>query len=276
MRSDERLLDIVMRIALVVLLAMSLFPFYWMLMNSMKTAREIFQDPIGLPSSVSIANYLKAWTKADLATALANSAIVTGGSVIIVIVTATLAAYPLARMRFAGRSLFLAFFISGLVVAPEVVLVPLFNMFSTFHLLNTLWSVMLANAAFALPLSVFLFWQFFREIPHELQESSRVDGCSHFTFFRLILLPLSKPVLGSVTIFVSLFTWNEYLFALTFLRDNATKTIPARLQVFFSQFQTDWSALFAALVMVTLPIIILYLFMQRSFVRGLTAGAVKG
>lgn len=276
MKTDDRSLDLLMRTALIVLLAMSLFPFYWMLMNSFKTARQIFQDPIGLPASLSLANYFKAWAKAGLATALANSAMVTVTTVIIVIVAATLAAYPLARMRFAGRSLFLAFFIAGLVVAPEVALVPLFNMFSKLGLLNTPWSVILANAAFAMPLSVFLFWQFFREVPHELQEASRVDGCSHFGFFRLILLPLSKPVLGSVTIFVSLFSWNEYLFALTFLRDNATKTIPARLQVFFSQFQTDWSALFAALVVVTLPIIVLYLLMQRSFVRGLTAGAVKG
>jgi len=273
---SERRVDILMRMALMVIVAGSIFPFYWMLMNSLKTRREIFRSPIGFPAAPQFLNYVEAWTRAGLPTAILNSAIVAGITVLIVLVAGTLAAYPLARLQFPGRFLFLVFFTSGLVVAPEVVLIPLFNMFTRLGLINSLWSVIAANAAFSLPLAIFLFWQFFREIPKELQDSARIDGCSTWGFFRLILLPLSKPVLGSVTIFTSLFTWNEYLFSLTFLRNNEIKTVPVRLTVFFGQFSTDWPTLFAALVIVTTPVVLIYLLMQRAFVRGLTAGAVKG
>jgi raffinose/stachyose/melibiose transport system permease protein len=237
---------------------------------------SIFADPIGLPTEVLFTNYLTAWAQGELGRALVNSVIVTTSAVTIIVVTGALAAYPLARMRFAGRSAFLMLFTAGLIVAHEIVLIPLFSMFSHLGLLNTLWTVILTNAAFGLPLTIFLFWQFFRDIPLELEEAARIDGCNSFSLLWRILLPLSKPVVGSVIILEGLFTWNEYLFALTFLRETGVKTLPVQLQVFFSAHATNWALLFAALVMATLPIIILYLAMQRSFVKGLTAGAVKG
>lgn len=273
---NDRAFDLISRVALVAILMLSVFPFYWMLVNSLKDDMTIFADPIGLPPQAMFGNYLLAWTRADLGRALVNSIIVTTGAVSIIVVTGALAAYPLARMQFVGRTSFLMLFTSGLIVGHEVVLIPLFNMFSHLGLLNSLWAVILTNAAFGLPLTIFLFWQFFRDIPIELEEAARIDGCNSFSLLRYILLPLSKPVIGSVIVLQGLFSWNEYLFALTFLRDKGGKTLPVQLQVFFSEYSTNWSLLFSALVVATLPIIVLYLAMQRSFVKGLTAGAVKG
>jgi raffinose/stachyose/melibiose transport system permease protein len=273
---NEKWTDIAFRVVLAGLLIISLFPFYWMVMNSLKSQGEIFSNPLGLPGAFRFENYLRAWTKANLPVAFANSLFVAAMTVLIVVVCAAPAAYALSRLRFAGQAFFLTVFVSGLIVAPESVLIPLFNAYSELGLINSPWSIILTHAAFGLPLAVFLFWGFFRDLPKELQEAARIDGCSDWSFFTRIVLPLSKPVLGSVIIFTSLASWNEYLFALTFLRDNASKTLPVRLQVFFGQFATNWPLLFAALVMATFPIILLYLFMQRSFVRGLTAGAVKG
>jgi raffinose/stachyose/melibiose transport system permease protein len=274
--SSNKAFDAITRVTLGIILVLSAFPFYWMICNSAKEDTEIFANPIGLPASFRFRNYLDAWVAADLGTAFVNSIIVTGATVLTILVVGSLAAYPLSRMRFFGRRFFLLFFTAGLVVAQEVVLIPLFSLFQSLGLLNSLWSVILANSTYGLPLAILLFSQFFRAIPLELEESARIDGCRSFTFLWSILLPLSKPVIGSVTIFVSLFTWNEYLFALTFLREPASKTLPVKMQVFFADYSTDWSKLFAALVMATVPVILLYLAMQRSFVRGLTAGAVKG
>jgi raffinose/stachyose/melibiose transport system permease protein len=273
---NDKAFEMLSRAVLGAILVVSIFPFYWMLINSLKDDMSIFNDPIGLPAEALFVNYLTAWTQGDLGHALINSLIVTGSSVAIIVVTGALAAYPLARMRFVGRSWFLALFTAGLIVAQEIVLIPLFDMFSRLGLLNTLWSVILTNSSFGLPLTIFLFWQFFRELPLELEEAARIDGCDSFSLLWRILLPLSRPVVGSVIILEGLFSWNEYLFALTFLRNQGGKTLPVQLQVFFSEHTTNWSLLFAALVTVTLPIILLYLAMQRSFVKGLTAGAVKG
>ncbi|MEQ8695431.1 carbohydrate ABC transporter permease [Bauldia litoralis] len=273
---NDKAFDLLSRLLLVLILLVSIFPFYWMLANSVKSDMDIFADPLGLPAEAQFANYLVAWAQADLGSAFINSAIATGTAVTLIVVTGALAAYPLARMRFRGRTFFLILFTAGLIVAHEVVLIPLFNLFNTLGLLNSLWSVILTNSAFGLPLTIFLFWQFFRDVPLELEEAARIDGCGSLDFLWRILLPLSKPVIGSVIIFQGLFTWNEYLFALTFLRERGGKTLPVQLQVFFSDYSTNWALLFAALVMATLPVIVLYLSMQRSFVKGLTAGAVKG
>ena len=142
-------------------------------------------------------------------------------------------------------------------------------------LYNTLGSVIVTNATMGIPLAVYLFWGFFKDIPLEIEESTQIDGCSKWSFFWSFLVPLSKPVIATIAIFQSLWTWNEYIFSLTFLKSETVRTIPLQLSVFFSKFSAEWSSLFAILSIAIVPMIVLFVVMQRSFIGGLTAGAVK-
>ncbi len=264
------------RTLLIIFSITSLYPFFWMVTSAFKDNKQIFLTPAGLPATINFSVFPEAWKNAGLGRAFLNSIISTTVIVAIVVVTASLAAYALARMRFRGQRLILALFVSGQIVSAQIVLVPLFTLFVRLQLLDNLASLIFSCIAFGIPLSVFLFWTFFIEIPREVEESTKIDGCPSFLFYLLILVPLSGPIFASVTIFQSLFSWNEYLFALTFLRQANVRTIPIQMQVFFAQYTTDWAKLFAALAMTVVPVVAIYLAMQRAFIKGLTAGAVKG
>lgn len=272
----NQLFDWATKIFLTLLMIASIGPFIWMILNSFKTNDEIYTNPIGLPETFNFDNFVEAWILADFNTVFVNSFVYTATTVTLVLVLSSFAAFALARMTFKGRFAFLFLFVGAQVVSREVVLVPMFSLFRGWGVLDTLTSIILANAVFAIPLSVFLLWGFFRDIPTEIEESTKIDGASSLTFFFKMLIPLSKPVLATVTIFQSLSTWNDYLFALTFLRSPEVLTIPLSLQVFFVEYGTQWSKLFSALTLAVLPVIILYLFLQKYFISGLTAGAVKG
>jgi raffinose/stachyose/melibiose transport system permease protein len=273
---ENRAFAIVARVLLAIFGIISLYPLFWMVTSAFKEDKQIFLESASLPSKIDLSVFPQAWQEAHLGTAFLNSIVATTVTVTVIVVTASLAAFALARMRFRGQKLILALFVSGQIVSAQIVLVPLFTMFVKLQWLDSLASLISACIAFGIPLSVFLFWSFFADIPREVEESTKIDGCPSFLFYLLILIPLSGPIFASVTIFQSLFTWNEYLFALTFLRQVSVRTIPIQMQSFFAQYSTEWSKLFAALSMTVVPVIAIYLSMQRAFIKGLTAGAVKG
>jgi raffinose/stachyose/melibiose transport system permease protein len=264
------------RVLLVAFGLVSVYPFFWMVTSALKDTRDIFLRPASLPSRIDLRVFTLTWQAAKLGTAFRNSLIVTVTAVAAVVLASSLAAFPLARMRFRGQKLILTAFVSGQIVSAQIVLVPLFALYVSLQWFDTPASLISACTAFGLPLSVFLFWSFFTELPKEIEESTKIDGCPSLAFFALVLVPLSTPIFASVVIFQSLFIWNEYLFALTFLKRAEVRTIPIQLQVFFAQYSTDWARLFAALTMTVVPVIVIYLSMQRAFIKGLTAGAVKG
>ncbi len=272
----DRTFDIVVRFLLLLFVVISFYPFFWMITNSFKGNKEIYLSPISLPTTFDLSVFRQAWEKASFTSAFLNSIVATTTIVVIIVFAASFAAFSMARMRYKGRNLFLSIFIACQIVSAQIVLVPLFSLFLKLQLFDKLLSIIFAKSAFGIPLSVFLFWSFFKDIPQEIDESTRIDGCPSLTFFFKILLPLSKPVFATVIIFESLFSWNEFLFALTFLKSPPVLTIPIRLHVFFSEFTTEWGMLFAALSIAVVPILIIYLFMQKSFIKGLTEGAVKG
>jgi len=272
---ENRAFAISARVLLAIFSVISFYPFFWMITSAFKDNRQIYLSPASLPSYLDLRVFPKAWRAAHLGTAFLNSGVTTVVSVATIVAAASLAAFALARMRFRGQKLLLGLFVSGQIVSAQIVLVPLFAMFAKLQWLDMLASLIAACTAFGIPLSVFLFWSFFVDIPREIEESTKIDGCPSFRFYLQILLPLSGPIFASVTIFQSLFTWNEYLFALTFLRQVSVRTLPIQMQVFFAQYSTNWSMLFAALSMTVVPVIVIYLSMQRSFIKGLTAGAVK-
>jgi ABC-type glycerol-3-phosphate transport system permease component len=232
--------------------------------------------PLGIPAKFTFDVFIRAWTKGHLSSAIRNSFIITATSVGIIVFLSSFAAYPLARMQFKGRGFLYMLIISGQMVSAQIILIPLFVLFRDLQLLGRLGSVILAVSAGSIPFSTLLFVNAFREIPKEIDDSTEIDGCSRLQYFFSILLPLTMPIFASVIILQSLTVWNEYLLSLTFLNRADTRTITLELKNFFGAWQSDWPGVFAALSITIVPILVLYLFLQKYFIKGLTAGAVKG
>ena len=207
---------------------------------------------------------------------MGNSVFVTVLTVAIILVLSSLAAFAFAILDFKFKEALYMAMLAGQVVSAQIILIPLFTQFKDMGILNTRWSVICAYAAIGIPLSMLLLRNSFQAIPREIYESAKTDGSSNFRYYTQFVLPLSKPGLASVLIYQTLFAWNEYLLALTFLNANATKTLPLVVTVFVGRYAMRWDKVFAVLTLSVVPILILYLFLQKYFIRGLMAGAVKG
>lgn len=252
------------------------YPVLWMILHSFKSKFEMYSNVWGLPERFFWENYVQAWRISKMGNYIANSAIVSLGTVVVVLVTASLAAYAFSKFRFHGSRFLFYLFVFTLIVPSQVTIIPLYAVVSSLRLTNTYLALILPYAAGGLPLSIFLLRAFFDTVPRELEEAARVDGCSDFAAFWRIVLPISGPGLATVTILQFINAWNEFLLALIFIRNAELRTIPLGLQAFFFEYAVEWGYLFAALSMATVPIIIVYVLMQRHFIQGLTAGAVKG
>ncbi len=261
---------------LVPITAVALFPFYWTVISSLKSPSEILQVPITfVPTVPTLDNYQTVIFESRFVRGLANSTIVATSASLIGLFMAGLGAYALARFRFRGRH-FLSMFILITQMFPlAVLIVPLFIVWRTFHLTNTLPGLVGVNVAVTLPLGLWLLRSYYTSIPDELEDAARVDGCTYFGVFRRIIVPLSLP--GLVAVFIYCFTvcWQEYLFAITFIASDQLKTLPVVLNSFGNQYGIQWGPTMAASVLMTLPVAIVYLLLQRYFLAGLTAGAVK-
>lgn len=272
---DNRIFNIIGWIVLAAALIASLFPFIWMVIGSFRSNAEMFENPLGLPAVFDFSVFAVAWKRANFNTALVNSFLNCIGTNMIVLIASATAAFALARIVFPGKKLINSILAASIVISGQLILIPLFFTLKDLRLYNSLWSTIIADAAMDLPICITLFVTFFQDIPYEIEESTMIDGCTKWGFFARFVIPLSRPIVSSVIIFVSLWTWNEYLFALTFLKDDRVRTIPLQLQNFQGRYSTEYGLLFAALTISIVPLIILYISMQKSFIKGLTAGAIK-
>jgi len=244
-------------------------PFFWMLISSTKTVVEMFSTPFAMPQHPKWENFALVWNK-GISHYMLNSLLVVSISVIIIVVISGLAAYAIARMRFPGRLPIYLMIIAGYSIPVHTVLVPLYIMENTFHMTNKFIGLIGPYVAFAIPFSVLLLYSFFMEFPKELEDAARLDGCSTFQMIKKVVLPLSIPGLSSVAIFQSVFLWNEFLLALILITDDAKKTLPLGLTVFQGQWSTNWPVLLAAVSLGTLPLLLLYIVLQRQFINSLT------
>jgi raffinose/stachyose/melibiose transport system permease protein len=254
----------------------ALFPIYFMTATALKGEDEYLDDKWGLPWPLAWGNFGEAVGGGDFADWFKNSAIFTVGSVVLSTVIAALAAFAIARMRFRGRDALLTVNVALLVVPPVVMILPLFVLFTQLELVSTYRGVILIYAGLTTPFSVYMLTNFFRSIPRELIESALTDGASHLRVLLQIVVPLSLPALVTLVVVNSLYVWNELLIALVFLPEDELKTLMVGLTVFRSRYNLDVPVTMAGMLMAALPMIILYVFGQRFFIRGLTAGAVKG
>ena len=254
-----------------------LFPFAWMGLSSVKTLAELFTvPPHWLPEAPTWANYGTVLFHSNMPRYFLNSLVISAGATGLALVLSVFASYGFARFSFRGRTTLLSFVLVGQLLPTAAIIVPLFITLRWLHLVNTYWGMILVYTIVTLPLSVWMLTSYFRAIPVDLEEAARIDGAGPVgTLFR-ITLPLSLPGLAAVVVYSFVTCWNEFLFALCFATDSSVKTLPIGLSEFSTEFNTDWGGVMAASVVMTLPVALLFLCLQRLFVGGLTAGATKG
>lgn len=253
-----------------------LVPVLLMGLSAFKSTREIFLNPFGLPAVWSLENFRKVWIEARFGDYFQNSVIVTAVSAAILVAFGAMASYALGRFRFRGNDALYVYFLSGLLLPVRLAIIPLFILMRNLNLLDNLWSLILIYAASGLPSAIFILTGFFRTLPADLDSAARIDGASEWTIFTRVMLPLVRPALVIVTIYNVIPIWNDFFFPLVFIKSDRLKTLPLGMTTFFGQYYTDYAALFAGLTLAALPVIILYVVLSQHFIRGLTAGAVKG
>jgi len=253
----------------------AIYPVYYMIETSLKTREAWTADQFGLPIPPTLDNYAAMLAGGRIPLWFMNSVIVTGASVIAATVVATLAAYAIARLQFRGRTLLLRLLVALMVIPPAVLILPLFLGMQPLGLTNTYQGVILIYAGMLVPFSVYMLSSFFKTLPGEIFEAARIDGASTVRILRSIVIPLSGP--GFITLIVvnAMWVWNELLIALVFLQDDQKRTLMAGLTTLRGRYAINEPLVMAGMFLGALPILLLFLFGQRYFVRGLVAGAVK-
>lgn len=271
------LFKLVARVFLYFWCAFSVFSLLWIIVSSLKTNREFFENAWGLFETPQWNNYIEAWTKNSLSNNFMNSIYVVGMSVLLVLIIATPAAYVLSRIHFPGMKAVHAYVIAGMGIPVQLILVPLYFIMNQIKLVNSLNGLILVYVAISLPFTVFLEMGFFRTLPSALVEAAYIDGSSPmYTFFK-IMLPLGVPGIVTSALFNFISLWNEFMIALTFLTTNEKFTLPVGIYSMQAamQYVGKWTTLLAGLVIVIIPTLLIYLVLSRQIIEGLTMGAVK-
>lgn len=255
---------------------MILFPLYFMLVNAFKTRDQYLFDPLGLPAPFTLQNFYDAFAGKDFLSWFANSIILSVSTVIITGIIALLAAYAFAKMEFPGRNLLFRMIIPMMSVSPVAMLIPLFRLISGMGMVNTLTSVILIYVGICLPLTVYMMRNFLLSVPNSLLEAARIDGCSRFGILVKIVMPLSIPSIITSGLVNLVWAWNELLIALVFLQKESLRTLVVGTTIFKSRYSLNVPVIMAGLVVVTIPMVIVYILGQKKLVQGLMAGAVKG
>ncbi|MFZ5808784.1 MAG: carbohydrate ABC transporter permease [Chloroflexota bacterium] len=264
------------QLALLSLTLLTLFPLYFMTINSFKTRQDFLKNSLGAPQSIEMQNFLKILQHPNLGRWFTNSIILTAGSVLLCTAIAILAAYAFAQMNFPGRDTLFNLITPLMVIPPIVMVIPMFVLFRQLRLVNNLGGPLIIYAGLMLPFTIYLLRNFFVTIPREIKEAALMDGCTGFQVLTKIYLPLSRPALVTSIIVNAVWVWNELLIALVFLQTEELRTLIVGITTSLQKrFTLDVPSLMAGLTIATLPMIIMYIIGQNALVRGLTAGYEK-
>ncbi|WP_286184138.1 carbohydrate ABC transporter permease [Clostridium sp. CCUG 7971] len=268
----------VLRIILISFLFMVLVPLLWTVMQSFKTSQEFFADPWALPGAYNMTNYISAWNKANMSGYFFNSVYVTLVSTLFLMLLAVPCSYCLARFKFFGAELIMLAMTLGLFIQPTYILVPLFLLVAKLNLLNNLTALSLIYSVIQLPFAIFILTGFIKGVSKEYEEAAVIDGCTRLQTIRHVVLPMIKPGVLTVLIFNFMGFWNEYAMAFTLLTDDTKKTLPVGLQNLMEvqRFSTDWGALFAGMVIVIIPTVIVYALLNKKLTEAVNVGGLKG
>jgi alpha-1,4-digalacturonate transport system permease protein len=261
-------------IVYIALLFVFLFPVFWILLSSLKTQSELFTYPLTFfPEEPTIGNYVRAFQSGRFLTYLQNSAFVAVVSTVITVLINTMAGYALSKYNFAGRDTIFFVMIATLMIPLQVIMIPIFILEKNIGLLNTLWGIIIPPAA--TPTGVFLARQYMMTIPNSLIESARIDGAGEWFIFQRIIMPLAKPIIATIAIFSFMWRWNDFLWPFIVISQQKKYTLQLALSNFVGQYNVDWSSLLSMTVIAIIPMVVVFLFFQKYFIKGLSAGGVK-
>lgn len=265
----------IVMIIMALYMLITVFPLIWMAISGFKDNTDIFTDAFGLPRVWQVSNYAYVWTN-YIAKGVVNSVFFTIVGTFFVIIISAFAAYGILRFQMKHRYLVFMIVLSGMMLAPQCSLIPIYKMLSTVGLYNTYIGLLIPYIAYRIPMSFFLMWSFMINLPVEVEEAAYIDGSSIMNTFFKIVFKMSKPVIATVAIFSARYIWNDFAFALVFTEGRDLQTIPLSVFAIKSANQTSWGVLISGLTLAALPMIIVYICLQKYFVSGMNSGAVKG
>jgi raffinose/stachyose/melibiose transport system permease protein len=265
------------RLGVLILVAvLVLVPLVTVALGGFKTMGELRTNPFGLPALWDWTNYGGILASAVFWRALANSALLSAATVFLTVSLGLMAAFAFAQIRFLGRSFLFSYFLLGLLFPAATAILPLFVRIRDLGLLDSYWGVILPQTAFGLCMSIVLLWGFFRQLPQELWGAAVIDGCGYGGFLWHVVLPLSRPILATVSVFTLVHSWNAYLLPLTLLNSSQRYPWPLAIMQYANEYSVDWNLVLAFITLTLLPAVGFFLLAQRQIVEGLTSGAVKG
>lgn len=271
--------NVLLCIVSLIIMCILLFPVYWIFVTSLKTEKEIFQIPPTIwPQVLNLKSYAAQVETGDfnMFQSFANSFLISVGAMLISVVLSVPASYGIAKFRFKGKKVVLLGFLVTQMLPVAVLLTPMFIMFRNMHMYNTPWAAMLADATIGIPFSVLILKNYFASIPGDLEEAARIDGCNRFSAFIRVLVPIAKPGVMVCAIFSFLYAWGDLAYGMTFILDQQKRPITAGIFNFMGQYGTKWSYLTAFAIVTIIPVAIIFIFMQKYIISGMTSGAVKG
>ncbi|QUH31633.1 carbohydrate ABC transporter permease [Vallitalea guaymasensis] len=273
----SRLYKVILAIILIGFAVIQIYPFFWLILFSLKDNSEIFGgNVLGLPQRFLWQNYQSALVNGSVGLYFSNSVIVTSATILISGLLSSMVSYVIGRMNWKYGNVTLLYFTLGLMMPIHAALLPLFLMLKYAGILNSYWALIIPYVGFAMPLSINIMVNFFATIPKELEEAASIDGANIYQTFGLIMLPLLKPVLAAASIFTYIASWNELMFAVTFVSKKEFRTLTVGIMSMVGQYSTNWGPIGAGLVVATVPTVIAYILMSKDIQKSLTAGAVKG
>lgn len=254
----------------------ALFPIALLILNSLKPAAQIVQNPLALPETIRWQNFTNAWSHARFSTTFLNSIVITGTTIVLVCTTSSLTAYVLARRKIKSWKI-ITFYLLATTTAPiQLYIFPLYFGFAKLGLINSIFGVALIYTALYSPFAVMLLRTYFIAVPKELEEAAIVDGATHWQVFWRVMLPIVSPGILTVALIIGLNSWNEFLIATTFLQKQENVTAVIAFYLLSGQYSSDWGEIMAAALIIVVPVVVLFVAMQKRFIEGMAGGSVKG
>jgi raffinose/stachyose/melibiose transport system permease protein len=275
MSNNQTFKNIAIYLFLSIFALLAFGPYLWVFLSSFKSNSEIFQSPFSLPTVWGLKNYISAWEVGRFSSYYKNTLYVTFLSVFLYIPLVSLAAYPFAKINFKGKKLFRGLLLFGLAIPFQSIMVSLYIMLKNLHILNTFSAIILPIVSLQIPFGIFYMIAFFQTIPSAIIDAGRVDGASEFRILSTLIVPISKSAIISLCIVQTVFAWNAFMIPLLYANTNKLRTITVGLMYFSGEYSTNYSLYMAGAIIVSLPILIIFIIFRRGFIKGLAAGSVK-
>jgi ABC-type sugar transport system, permease component len=278
--SDKGLSGLILKFSKIIIILLftliTIYPLAQTILISIKPVEEFTVNPLGIPKALRMLNYIDAWVQGDMSLLFLNTIIVTGATIILVIFLASPVGFVLSKLRIRGEKYFYNYFLIGLVIPFQAIMIPLMKVTNVMGMTNKLVTLIIVFVGTNLSFPILVYTGFYKSIPFEIIEAARIDGCNILKIFTDIIFPLTTAINLTIAIFVGKVPWSDFFVPLLFTSDKSSRTLPFGLFSFQSQYFNDWTLTFAMIVMMSLPLVLLFIFAQKYFMNGITAGSVKG